>query len=340
MAKIVLGMAVAHGPLLSTPPEQWGQRAEGDRRNKALHFRGETYTYDQLLEARQAENLEKELDPETMHARHAACQQGIAALADTLKAVAPDVAVLIGNDQKELIDDDNMPAFLVFWGDRVQNAPLPEEMSAKRGPGFAVADWAYYPSEVLTHPGCPELGEHLIRSLMRNGFDVAQARKLPAGPHGTEGVPHAFAFVYRRIMNDQPMPTVPVFVNTFFPPNQPSVRRCFDFGKALQRAITEWDSDKTVAVIASGGLSHFVIEEDLDRALIAAMQANDAQAIEALSDSRFESGTSESRSWVTVSGAMAGAGLEMELMDYVPCYRSAAGTGQAMGFARWLEGPR
>jgi 3-O-methylgallate 3,4-dioxygenase len=32
---------------------------------------------------------------------------------------------------------------------------------------------------------------------------------------------------------------------------------------------------------------------------------------------------------------MAEAGLAMELVDYVPCYRSEAGTGSAMGFAKW-----
>jgi hypothetical protein len=32
---------------------------------------------------------------------------------------------------------------------------------------------------------------------------------------------------------------------------------------------------------------------------------------------------------------MAGDGLEMNLVDYVPCYRSEAGTGCAMAFATW-----
>lgn len=336
MAKIVLGMAVAHGPLLNTPPEQWGQRADADTRNNALYFRGKRYTYAELLEERRSAGLEAQLTPEVTRARHAASQRGIAALADTLTQAAPDVTVLIGNDQKELIDDDNMPAFLVFWGDVVINAAPPEELSAKRGPGLAVADWAYYPSEARLHPGHPELGEHLISSLMRSGFDVAQSRRFPTGNGRTDGAPHAFAFVYRRIMNDRVMPNVPVFINTFYPPNQPSIERCFDFGRALHTAIADWASDKTVAIIGSGGLSHYVIEEDLDRELLSAIQANDEAAIKVLPNARFESGTSENRAWVTVAGAMSSAGLKMELIDYVPCYRTAAGTGQAMGFARWV----
>lgn len=335
MARTVLGIAVAHGPLLNTPPEQWGQRADADRQNKALHYRGRSYAYDELALARRAEGLEAEIKPEIARARHAACQLGISALSDSLAKVAPDVAVLIGNDQKELIDDDNLPAFLVYWGDVTANAAPPEELSAKRGPGLAVADWGYYPSLPRMHPGQAELGEHLIRSLMRDGFDVAQSRKIPVGTGRTHGMPHAFAFVYRRIMNDRVLPNVPVFINTFYAPNQPSVARCFDLGRALQKAIAAWDSSKTVAIIASGGLSHFVIEEDLDRELLRAMLANDEQAIKAMPNERFESGTSENRSWVALAGAMSDANLRMELIDYVPCYRTSAGTGHAMGFARW-----
>jgi len=32
---------------------------------------------------------------------------------------------------------------------------------------------------------------------------------------------------------------------------------------------------------------------------------------------------------------MREAGLKMKLIDYVPCYRSPAGTGNAMAFAYW-----
>src|SRR5262249_26308983 len=55
-------------------------------------------------------------------------------------------------------------------------------------------------------------------------------------------------------------PAVPFFTNTFYPPNQPSVRRCFSLGKALADAIASWDADLRVAVIGSGGMSHFVVD--------------------------------------------------------------------------------
>ena len=42
------------------------------------------------------------------------------------------------------------------------------------------------------------------------------------------------------------------------------MKRCHAFGKSLAAAIGEWNSDARVAVVASGGLSHFVVDEEFD----------------------------------------------------------------------------
>ena len=54
MAQIALGIGTSHAPQLGTPPDQWGQRAQADRANPALVFRGEEYTFDELNELRGA----------------------------------------------------------------------------------------------------------------------------------------------------------------------------------------------------------------------------------------------------------------------------------------------
>ena len=64
------------------------------------------------------------------------------------------------------------------------------------------------------------------------------------------------------------MPMVPVMVNTYYPPNQPTPKRCYAFGQAVRKAIESWDSDKRVALMASGGLSHVVIDEEIDAMVI------------------------------------------------------------------------
>jgi AmmeMemoRadiSam system protein B len=144
---------------------------------------------------------------------------------------------------------------------------------------------------------------------------------------------HAFSFVYRRILNNRPIPTVPIMLNTYYPPNQPSAERCYALGKALRQAIDDWHSDARVAIIASGGLSHFVLDEDLDRKIIKAMRSKDEKQLTSLPSQRLKAGTSEIRNWITTAGATEH--LQMNLIDYVPCYRSAAGTGVGMAFATW-----
>ena len=129
------------------------------------------------------------------------------------------------------------------------------------------------------------------------------------------------------------MPTVPIMLNTYYPPNQPTPRRCYAMGQALRQAVESWPEDLRVAVIASGGLSHFVIDEALDHQIIAAMQNHDAATLTSLPRERLDSGNAEIRNWIATAGAVEH--LDMQLIDYMPCYRSPAGTGCAMGFAVW-----
>ncbi len=334
MAAVVLGLGVSHGPLLSTPPEQWQARVEADRKNPAHAFRGGTHTFDQLVEMRAGENLAAQVALDMRTTRHAACQQAIATLVDVLADAKPDILVLVGNDQREIFKPEFTPTFSVFYGETITNPAISEERLSKLGPGLAVAHWANSPDDDTNYPGVPDLGRHIITSVTRDEFDVAALTTMPTGPRGAS-LPHAFGFLYRRIMNDSPIPAVPIILNTFFPPNQPTVGRCFDFGRAIGRAIASWDSDQRVAVIASGGLSHFVVDEEFDRQVIAAMQAKDKAALEKIPADRFRSGTSETKNWITTVGAMSETALEMNLLDYVACYRSEAGTGNAMAFATW-----
>ena len=149
------------------------------------------------------------------------------------------------------------------------------------------------------------------------------------------GLPHAYGFVYRRIMQENVVPAVPIFINTFYPPNQPSVRRCLALGEALAEATGSWKDDVRVAIIGSGGMSHFVVDEELDRGFLDAMKRKDVVALKAIPAYNFRSGTSELKNWIPVASAMEEVGLEMTSSEYQPLYRSQAGTGSGMAFAYW-----
>jgi Catalytic LigB subunit of aromatic ring-opening dioxygenase len=335
MAQITLGIASSHGPMLSMPPEYWPQRAETDRRNPELYFRGTIHPFDDLIPLRQAENLAEKITPEQMSARFDACQVAMDALGRTIVEADLDIMVVIGDDQEELFYDDNMPAFSIFTGAEFDHVPPTAEQIAKLLPGIASGLAGRYPPVPMKHPGSPDLAAHLVDHLMAADFDVSVSRRLPPGRHDDHSIPHAYGFVYTRLLADKVMPQVPVFVNTFYPPNQPSVARCWAFGQQVAAAVRGFPGDAKVGIVASGGLSHFVVDEELDAAVLDAFRAGGLDALNAMPANLFQSGSSEIKNWIALAGAMSDTTLSLEVVDYVACYRSLAGTGNGMGFAQW-----
>ena len=179
MAKIVLGMGASHGPLLATPPEQWDQRVEADRRNPALAYRDGTFKFEELAKLRAKENLEEQIKLPTKQKRYDACQRAMAEMARVFKDVRPDVAVLVGNDQMEVFEDANIPAFMVCFGDSVDNIPFSEEQKKRLPPGIEIAEPNHHGRTAQSYPGHPELGRYLIEKLVQCDFDVAASARLP-----------------------------------------------------------------------------------------------------------------------------------------------------------------
>ncbi|HTX24785.1 MAG TPA: hypothetical protein VMD03_09020 [Steroidobacteraceae bacterium] len=336
MAQIVLGMWTSHGPTLSTTPEQWLLRVPADRNKRDHPFRGHTYDFEMLVELRRSENLAAQCTLEQREKRAAACRRAIDRMAETFEAVAPDAAVILGNDQSELFLDDVMPAMTVFRGPTLWDGPATPEQAARMPPGIHEAAWGHRPPTYTEYPGLPDLALHIIQSAMASGFDVATSQRLPVHPgHWSSGMPHAFGFIYRQIMRDRVVPNVPIILNTFFPPNQPTARRCFEFGRLIGRAVRSWPADRRIAVFGSGGMSHFVIDEVLDRQILEALRRRDAEALGSLDERALQSGSSELKNWIAAAGALFETELHGDVVDYQPCYRSAAGTGTANGFVSW-----
>ncbi len=338
MAKIVLGIATSHTPQLHTPAELWDVRVKADTRNKAHVFRKQTHTWEELVDLRKPEVLEDHITLDRKSERLTAGTTAVETLADIYADVKPDVAVIVGNDQHELFLDDIMPAFTVYWGDEIPNIPRSEDQVKRLPDGIHIADPGHVPDQTAVYPGLPDLGLKVIADAMKTGFDVAHSRRLPqVDPDRSilSGIPHAYGFIYRQIMKDEVIPNLPIILNTFYPPNQPTVARCYRFGQMIGEAIASWETDKTVAVFASGGLSHFVIDEDFDRIFLKALIENDINALFALDEKLFQSGTSECKNWVTAAGILSVSNLPMTLLDYIPFYRSLGGNGTGTAYAYW-----
>lgn len=334
MAEIVVAIGTSHGPQLKMPPGRWRERGIFDRRNKALVHQGQDYTYAELATRRP--DFGDEVTPAAQQTRYEASRTALTRLGEVVRAAGPDVLVIVSSDHKEVFDDESLPPFAVYWGDRVGHLPFTRQHLDGMAPGLAGAALGDVPAEAIDRPCHPALATHLIRHIMQTGFDVSASKALPAGRYGHHGIPHGWGFIYQQVLGeDCRIPFVPVFVNTFYAPNPPSARRCHGFGQALGAAIRTFPDELRVGVVASGGLSHFVIDEELDRAFLEALLSGDAGFLRGLEDDVLRSGTSELRNWIAVAGAMEGTGLRPRLIDYQPCYRTEAGTGNAMGFVAW-----
>jgi 3-O-methylgallate 3,4-dioxygenase len=358
MADIVLGLATSHTPMLTLPAELWASYARNDERNPELAFppHGVVMSYKEALESISPEARARFRGTDPYRAQAEACQRALDELSSTLRAVNPDITVIVGDDQDEWFFEDNMPAFSVYWG---ETAPLiPRTMPpGSRDAEVIEAIRRGYGDVPMDVPVASGFGRYLIEYLIEHDFDVAHMRyvKQPYGgrvarryptrqgeldyvretPPRDQGLPHAFSFVVKRLFDNKPRAILPVFQNTCYLPNQPTPRRSFGIGEAIAAAVEEWKSNASVAIIASGGLSHFVVDEELDRGLLGALERNDAAALRSIPRHRLHSAGSETLNWVALGGAMQKARLKMELLDYVPVYRSPAGTGGGWAFARW-----
>jgi aromatic ring-opening dioxygenase catalytic subunit (LigB family) len=183
----------------------------------------------------------------------------------------------------------------------------------------------------MTHAPKTSGGKIARRFPSKNG----ETNAVRETPEHEQGLPHGFAFIIKRLFDNQPGPIVPFFQNTCYPPNQPSPRRSFELGAAIADAIRAWDSPARVALVASGGLSHFVVDEEMDRGVLTALEKKDAEALKATPRERLYSAASETLNWIAVGGAMHKTDLKMELLDYVPVYRTPAATGGGWAFAQW-----
>jgi len=327
MAQIVLGIGVSHTPMLNGAAEDWPRFVEVDSRRDNLDKAGNPVSYDDLVRMAGA-GMADMIRPEKLAARHAAAMGNLERIRAALDAAALDALIVVGDDQDELFDATNAPCVLVYHGETIPNLP-PEHDAAAPEWRRRVMGRYYEESAPCDYPVHAGLARHLIETLIEREFDIACASAVPPG----KGEGHAFGFVHNRLMRGDPVPVVPVFLNTYVPPNVAHPRRCYRLGQAIAAAVESYPGDVRIGVLASGGLSHFTVDEDLDNAVLRALRDKDADALQALPVKKLQAGSSEIRNWICAAGALER--LPVSWMDYQPGYRTPAGTGTGLGFAIW-----
>lgn len=332
MSEIVLGIGASHTPLLALDSREWAQRANDDIRNPQLNLSdGRFLSYDQLLSDVGPKYTEQAtFENFTRHEQQA--QQALDKLADEIERAAPDVAIIIGDDQGELFSRANMPAFAIFYGDELIMHPVLEHME-NPPEWLETAARGYAMDSAHRFEGASDFALQLIGKLMDKGVDISGAAKVEDSSKA--GFGHAFGFVIHRLFRGRKLPVVPVLLNTYFPPNVVRPARCYDVGRLLSEAIREIDGPVRVAIISSGGLSHFVTDEALDRKVLDALRTRDTHTLRSLPMAALNSGSSEILCWVMAAGALEG--LNNVWSEYVPVYRTPAGTGIGLAFAAWRK---
>src|ERR1700724_561537 len=159
-------------------------------------------------------------DPAQLDADIAAMRE----LGKSLDETRPDLAIVIGSDHLETFFLSSVPTFAIVGGEKSRAA-------------FARREYS-----LPTHP----LTEELLDKLVNGGFDLTYSQDAELG--------HAFAAVYEWVIEGRAIPVLPIFVNAYLPP-LPTARRCAQLGAAIKK-IVETTALK-VAVIASGGMSHY-----------------------------------------------------------------------------------
>ena len=197
MAKIVLGIATSHGPMLSTPPEQWNLRAIDDRAMPALWYHSKSPT---------ASTSSRGCARRSTWKIRSRSMSGVAAtlivsarsrtLAQVFAKASPDVAVIIGDDQMEIFTDYGMPAFSVYYGETIENIPFTAEQKAQTTAGMSIGESGHHGAETEIYRGAPALARHLIGSLVGDEFDIAAAKRFARyrASFPTSGIPDARRF--------------------------------------------------------------------------------------------------------------------------------------------------
>jgi 2,3-dihydroxyphenylpropionate 1,2-dioxygenase len=230
-------------------------------------------------------------NPQQLDAAAAAMQE----LGKVLDDTKPDVIVFLGSDHVETFSVTCIPSFAIIAGSR------------------AVAKFAGREYNLPVHR---EMAEDLLNKLVvDHNFDIAYSEDAELG--------HAFAVPFEYVIGKRDIPVIPFFTNVYVPP-LPTPKRCAALGRAIAEIID--GRKERVAVIASGGMSHFPgtskylsPEFDFDRWLVAQFEAGNADALLDMSGTQLdEVGNTELLNWATMFGAIGpqpGA-----LIDYIPTW--------------------
>src|SRR5436190_2151573 len=237
-------------------------------------------------------------DPNQLEAAGKAMEE----LGKALDEAKPDVVIVLGADHVETFSVTCIPTFCIVAGDR------------------AVAKFAGRTHDLPIHR---EMAEDILNKLVtEHNFDIAYSEDAELG--------HAFSIPFEYVIGKRNIPVIPFFTNVYVPP-LPSPRRCEALGKAIAEIVAARPANEKVAIIASGGMSHFPgttkylhPEFDFDRCLVSQFEAGNTDALLNMTNPQLdEVGNTEMLNWAVMFGATGQ--VQGELIDYIPTWHHSLG---------------
>lgn len=258
-----------------------------------------------------------------------------ATLRADLTAFDPDVLIVIAGDQNEWFDAAHLPNIMIYAGD---DDVLGFHNFGADDHNPRLMPWDHPERFGVRLKVDRELGDRLLNGLVREGFDVAISRKLPAYVDPRRTAPHALVRPLPLIMPRMDLPIVPLMMKTV--ERSPAIltgERCLALGRALEKICRTLP--QRIAIYGSGGMSHDPlgpragwVDEPLDRWVLEQLSAGTPERLGSLYSFRSaatESGTGEIRTWLPVAGAMdaAAPGMRATVVEYFAARKSTAGCG-------------
>lgn len=334
MAEIVLGIGSSHTPMLTLSSDEWAHRAGSDVDNPRLNLSDGRWVTYQELEAEFGCRYTDNAAPEELERQSVASEDALDRLGKALEETEPDVVLIIGDDQGELYKPGTQPAVAIYYGEELvmhkdwTGEKFPEWMN-KMAKGYAMDSQHRF-------PGHPELARELIEGLIDHHVDISVMESVDES--GKMGFGHAFGFIIKRLFGGATIPVVPILLNTYYPPNVVTSERAYNIGQIIQGLIDNSSLDLKVAVIASGGLSHFVTDAELDQRVLDGFAPGNSDLLKSIPCEALNSGSSEILNWVMLAGSIEH--LKEDWIEYYPVYRTPAGTGCGVGFGVWSKFPQ
>lgn len=213
--------------------------------------------------------------------------QGMREIGRRIRALAPDVLVILGSD--------HLNNFTL-------TRPMP--LAVGTAPSFMPFGDMGLPMEPI--PGAPVFAGKLLEEAAAAGIEIAEAADLKPD--------HGMMIPLGIVDPDRRIPAVPVYINTVFYP-EPTPGDCADFGKWLGQFVRSLPGNDRVVLLGAGGLSHWVgmpqegnINEAWDETLVAEFAAGDIAALATRQNAdtlaAAGNGGLEINAWIAVAAAV------------------------------------